>query len=78
MYRLDLSGAQLGGAHSTVSVRMLTGDDHDQWEQLSADFLAAVGLPTLGDRDQRMAGFIRSAGLGHWWGGRSKTVGSSR
>jgi len=48
---------------------MMGPADHDQWEQLTGDFLKEVGLPTLGEHDQRMAAFIRSAGLGHWWGG---------
>jgi predicted GNAT family acetyltransferase len=54
---------------SPLVVRMLGPADHDQWEQLSAEFLKEVGLPTLGERDQRMASFVRSSGLGHWWGG---------
>jgi len=68
MYRLDLCDTPLHEGTPAVSVRMLGPDDHDQWEQLSADFLEAVGLPALGERDQRMAGFIRSSALGHWWG----------
>jgi predicted GNAT family acetyltransferase len=68
MYRLDLIEHRVWDVTSTVNVRLLGREDHDQWEQLSADFLDAVGLPTLGDRNQRMAGFTRSSGLGHWWG----------
>lgn len=69
MYRLDLSDRSLHEDTAPVSVRMLGPDDHDQWERLSADSLDAVGLPTLGERDQRRAGFVRSSGLGHLVGG---------
>jgi predicted GNAT family acetyltransferase len=69
MYRLAIDEARLGSTTSPLVVRMMGPDDHDQWEQLSADFLKEVGLPTLGERDQRMASFVRSSGRGHWWGG---------
>ena len=68
MYRLDLSSLPARAEHSVIDVRMLGPEDSDQWEQLSADFLKAGGLPALGERDQRLAGFIRSSKLGHWWG----------
>jgi predicted GNAT family acetyltransferase len=69
MYRLTLDQMRCSGQLTPLAVRMMGPSDHDQWEQLSADFLNEVGLPTLGERDQRMAAFIRSVGLGHWWGG---------
>ncbi len=69
MYRLTIDEARLGNTPTPLIVRMMGPSDHDQWEQLSADFLKECGLPTLGERDQRMAAFIRSSGLGHWWGG---------
>ena len=69
MYRLKVDRARLDGPLAPLTVRMMGPADHDQWEQLSGDFLKEVGLPALGERDQRMAAFIRSAGLGHWWGG---------
>lgn len=31
--------------------------------------LREVGLPLQGTHEQRKVGFVRSAGLGHWWGG---------
>lgn len=69
MYRLVIDEARVGSALTPLAVRMMGPADHDQWEQLSTDFLKEVGLPTLGERDQRMAAFVRSSGLGHWWGG---------
>jgi predicted GNAT family acetyltransferase len=69
MYRLAIDEARLDSPPTPLVVRMMGPADHDQWEQLSADFLKEVGLPTLGERDQRMAAFVRSSGLGHWWGG---------
>lgn len=69
MYRLKVDEARLDGATAPLTVRMMGPADHGQWEEMSADFLREVGLPTLGEREQRMAAFIRSSGLGHWWGG---------
>src|SRR5205085_2127401 len=60
MYRLKLDRARLDGPFAGLTLRMMGPADHDQWEQLSGDFLKEVGLPTLGERDQRMAAFIRS------------------
>lgn len=69
MYRLKVDDARLDGALAPLTVRMMELADQDQWERLSSDFLKEVGLPALGEPEQRMAAFIRSAGLGHWWGG---------
>lgn len=68
MYRLPLSDAATPEGLHERPIRMLTPDDHDQWERLSVDFQSELGLPLLGDREQRKAAFVRSAGLGHWWG----------
>jgi predicted GNAT family acetyltransferase len=69
MYRLKVDEAQFAEPLAPLTVRMMGPADHDQWEELSADFLSEVGLPALGEREQRTAAFIRSSGLGHWWGG---------
>jgi predicted GNAT family acetyltransferase len=68
MYRLTLPESQIGD-RAPLTVRMMGPADLDQWEELSAAFLKEVGLPALGEREQRLAAFIRSSGLGHWWGG---------
>jgi predicted GNAT family acetyltransferase len=68
MYRIDLSGPPPKlGAHA-AAVRALRPEDHFQWEQLTSAFTVEVGLPLQGTEDQRKSGFVRSAGLGHWWG----------
>jgi len=68
LYRLDV--ARSGDAVDTsLAVRRLTPDDHDAWDSLSVAFQKEIGVPNMGDREQRKASFTRSAGLGHWWGG---------
>lgn len=68
MYRLRLGNEPPLHCVDGLSVRMLQADDHDQWQQLSEDFVNEVGLPLLGSRAQRKAAFVRSAGINHWWG----------
>lgn len=60
MYRL-----MLGEARAGLEARMLGPDDYDQWASLSADFLHEVGLPIIGNPDQRRASFVRSSSIGH-------------
>jgi len=65
-YRLDLRSAQPPPAPS--GVRMLTADDHKQWEELEMAYLRETGLPEQGTREQHKSAFLRSTQLGHWWG----------
>jgi predicted GNAT family acetyltransferase len=72
-YRLDLTmnlppAAAGREAHATDAVRMLVEGDHDQWDELALAFQHESGLPAPGTREQRKTAFIRSIGLGHWWG----------
>ena len=69
MYRLTLGEARGLQASARLEARMLAPDDYEQWASLSAAFLSEVGLPAVGNPDQRKASFVRSAGIGHWWGG---------
>jgi len=66
-YRLDLS-KDLPPAPSSFQIRMLAKDDHPQWDDLAVAFQRESGLPAPGTRDQRKSAFLRSIGLGHWWG----------
>jgi predicted GNAT family acetyltransferase len=68
MYRVDLRAALPDLHDRAVAIRPLRAEDHAQWEELTSDFVREVGLPLQGTEDQRKAAFIRSAGLGHWWG----------
>jgi predicted GNAT family acetyltransferase len=71
LYRLGLREAETAwpDAASPFIVRMLGPEDHEAWERLSAAFQEEMTLPLLGDLEQRKAGFLRSVGLRHWWGG---------
>lgn len=66
-YRFDLARSVTPGTPG-AGVRMLTSDDHDLWEPVSVAFQHETGVPLLGTREQRKAAFVRSSGLGHWWG----------
>jgi predicted GNAT family acetyltransferase len=68
MYRVDLRGALPAPRAGAAAVRLLTPDDHAQWEALTGDFLREVGLPLQGTVEQRKAAFERSVTLSHWWG----------
>jgi len=68
-YRLRLKTAVMPvSVDPGADVRMLTEQDHEQWEELELDYQEEVGLPAPGTRVQREAAFIRSTNLGHWWG----------
>lgn len=66
-YRLRLA-EPAAPAPPAAAVRRLTPEDGDAWSRLSGAFLAEQGLPEQGSAEQRRAAFVRSAGLGHWWG----------
>ena len=66
-YRLELD-PHLAAAPGDGQVRMLTGADYPQWDRLSLAFLDEQHLPAQGTPEQRQAAFMRSSGLGHWWG----------
>jgi predicted GNAT family acetyltransferase len=68
MYRFDLRGKLPEPRANAPAVRLLTPEDHLQWEQLTTDFVREVGLPVQGTEDQRRSAFVRSVGLSHWWG----------
>lgn len=65
-YRRPL--VDLPPARPAVRVRRLTPDDHEGWARLSRAFLVEQRLPQAGSAEQHRAAFVRSAGLGHWWG----------
>ncbi len=65
-YRRRLVRRQPGGADARV--RRLTPDDAAGWGRLTRAFLAEQRLPEQGSPAERRAAFVRSAGLGHWWG----------
>lgn len=72
-YRLDLTTDLLPAgagreAPAADVVRMLAEGDHEQWDELAVAFQRESGLPSPGTREQRKNAFIRSTGLGHWWG----------
>jgi predicted GNAT family acetyltransferase len=70
-YRLDLTKnlpPAVAGREATEVVRMLAEGDHEQWDELALAFQRESGLPSPGTREQRKTAFIRSIGLGHWWG----------
>jgi predicted GNAT family acetyltransferase len=68
MYRADLRGALPAPRTGAAAVRLLTRDDHPQWEALTEAFLREVGLPLQGTVEQRKSAFERSVTLSHWWG----------
>jgi predicted GNAT family acetyltransferase len=68
VYRLDLRGLLPEPRAHGPAVRLLRPEDHPQWERLTTDFAHEVGLPVQGTEDQRKSAFVRSVGLGHWWG----------
>jgi predicted GNAT family acetyltransferase len=72
-YRLDLAknlppAPAARDAPAADVVRMLAEGDHEQWDELALAFQRESGLPSPGTREQRKTAFIRSIGLGHWWG----------
>ena len=68
IYRVDVRGPLPEPRPAAAAVRLLTPDDHAQWEQLTGDFVREVGLPREGTEAQRKTAFVRSVGLAHWWG----------
>jgi ribosomal protein S18 acetylase RimI-like enzyme len=77
-YRLDLTKnlPPAGTGRESVAtgvVRMLAEGDHEQWDELALAFQHESGLPSPGTREQRKTAFIRSIGLGHWWGAFQQT-----
>jgi len=67
LYRLTLSHARLRGDRNTT-VKLLTGEDEVQWEELTTAFVKEERLPLQGTEEQRKAAFLRSCRLNHWWG----------